>query len=317
MNDSQENKISMELGVERLLSENSSMTAGLPGYDPIYQAFKANVKEIQEIRELQEKSRKGIATRKADLRAVVEEMVLSLALKIDVYAKMNTDQVLTDEVNYSRSKLRKAADTIFKDMAEVVYNSAEANLANLADYGVTAGTLAELRNAIDAFNTAIPEPRLGTIAKKKATDRLRVLFKENDEYLKKLDLLLALLKDSKPEFYGEYRDARKVVETNRKINSLVGRVTNFTTGEGIKGVKIAFTAKKQNEIAGVAAECLSSDNGGFVVKSLPEGEYLAVIRKSGFMEKVVTVYIADGDTIKLNVAIETQEDYNKRLGIIV
>ena len=317
MTDRQENHLSMQQATSVVLKNNIALLTGVPNALATITEFNACKDEIQQIRELQEKSQKGRREIKDGLRKTVETETLSIALKTGVYAKMNDLPLLANEVNYTKSKLQKAADTILRDIAEVVYNSASEHVADMADYGVTPVMLTKLRDVIDAYNAAIPEPRVGTIETKKATDKLKELFAASDACLKKLDLLMILLKDTNPEFYGQYLDARKLIETNRKIYSLIGRITDFTTGLGIKGVKIAFTAKKQNEIAGVAAERISSDNGGFIVKSLPEGDYLAVIRKSGYMEKVVTVHIADGDTIKLNVAIETEEDYNKRLGIIV
>jgi hypothetical protein len=228
---------------------------------------------------------------------------------------MNDLPLLASAVNYTKSKMAKAQDTIMRDIAEVIYNHAQANLAAMADYGVTAAMLVDLRAAIDLYVEAIPDPRLATTEKKKATDRLKVLFRENDDYLKKLDLLMELLR-TEEMFYGQYKNVRKLIETNKKVYSVIGKITDFKTGLGVKGAKISFTPKKVNELAGVAAERVCGDQGGFIVKSLAEGEYLTLIRKSGYMEKVMTVYIADGDTYRLNVAIETEEDYRRRLEIV-
>ena len=66
-------------------------------------------------------------------------------------------------------------------------------------------------------------------------------------------------------------------------------------------------------LLGVVIEKVTTDKGLFNIKSLPDGEYYAVVRKTGFMEKVLTVNVAHGDTYRLNVELETETEYNRRM----
>ena len=313
MTDRQENHLSMQQATSIVLRDNNAILTGVPGAIAKITEFNAIKDEIQQIRELQEKSQKGRREIKDGLRKTTEELTLSIALKTGVYAKMNDLPMLANEVNYTKSKLQRAQDTILRDIAEVVYNSASEHVADMADYGVTPVMLTKLRDVIDAYNEAIPEPRIGTTETKKATDKLKELFAASDACLKKLDLLMILLKDTNPEFYGQYLDVRKVIETNPKILALVAKITHRSTGEGIGGVKVSFSLKKSVEQGGVVIEKVTTDKGLFNIKSLPDGEYYAVVWKTGFMEKVLTVNVAHGDTYRLNVELETETEYNRRM----
>ncbi len=47
----------------------------------------------------------------------------------------------------------------------------------------------------------------------------------------------------------------------------------------------------------------TADKGGFMVKSLAEGDYTVTISKSGYKEQTVTISITDGEMCELNIEL--------------
>jgi hypothetical protein len=80
----------------------------------------------------------------------------------------------------------------------LIHDKAEANLKDLAPYGVTPEALAALK--IELFNAFIPKPRLIITEKKQATEQLAQLFAANDQLLEKIDALVEIVRLSQPEF---------------------------------------------------------------------------------------------------------------------
>jgi hypothetical protein len=309
MTNKQESKYSMELVLRDFLNQNATITATIPNFGTLFPTFTANINQIQVIREQQEADKTGIADNKEMLRADLIAKTMDVIRKTEAYAKMTNNAVLAKEVHYSESDLKKVSDTILKDRALLIYDRANANLAALATYGITAATLTALKSAIDLFSASIPKPRLGITEKKQATDQLDKLFKANDAIIEKFDTLVEVIRLTQPVFYATYKSNRKVIDTSKGSLALTATITDAATGAGIRGVKVTFepqngsakasTAKAEKPLVKVTAE-----KGIFKVKRLPEGTYTATVNKPGFKELVVTVTISDGDMTDLNLGLE-------------
>lgn len=309
MTNKQESKYSMKLALRDFLNQNATITATIPNFGTLFPTFTGNINQIQIIREQQETDKTGIAVNKDLLRADLVAKALDVSRKTEAYAKMTNNAVLTKEVHYSETDLKKAADSILKDRALLIHDKANANLAALASYGVTAVVLTALKNAIDLFNASIPKPRLGITEKKQATDQLEKLFKANDVILEKFDTLVEVIRLSQPAFYAAYKDNRKVVETGNGSLALTATITDAVSGAGVKGVKVSF-AQQNGTLKAAAAKAekplvkTTAEKGIFKIKSLPAGTYTATIIKPGYKEQVVTVTVADGDMTELIVELE-------------
>jgi len=309
MTNKQESKYSMKLGLRDFLTQNATITAAIPNFTTLFTSFIGNINQIQVIREQQEVDKTGIAVNKVQLRADLIAKTMDVSRKTEAYAKMTNNAVLTKEVHYAESELKKTADTILKDVALLIHNKANANLAALATYGVTAAALTALKTAIDLFNASIPKPRLGITEKKQATGQLDKLFKANDEILGKFDTLVEIVRLSQPVFYTAYWDNRKVIETGTGSLKLNALISDAATGKGIKGAKVSFVPQNSmTKAASIKGEKplvkTTTEKGGFNIKSLAAGIYTATVSKPGYKDQVVTVTVDDGDLTELIVKLE-------------
>jgi hypothetical protein len=309
MTNKQESKYSMELALRDFLNQNATITATLPNFGTLFPTFTGNINQIQIIREQQETDKTGIAVNKDLLRADLVAKALDISRKTEAYAKMTNNAVLTREVHYSETDLKKAADTILKDRALLIYDKANANLAALATYGITAAILATLKSAIDLFNASIPKPRLGITEKKQATDQLDKLFKANDAILETFDTIVEVVRLTQPVFYAAYKNNRKVVETGTGSLSVKGLITDATTGAPLKGVSVSFSldgaAVKAKAATNAKPDLVkkTAEKGGFNIKTLTAGIYVVTIKKNGYADQVTTVAVSDGEMSELNVQL--------------
>jgi hypothetical protein len=107
--------------------------------------------------------------------------------------------------------LVEGRDVQSRDNCQNIYNTANTNIANLANYGVTAAKLTALNNAIAAFNLLISAPRDTRAKGKTVTTNLQAEFDAADEDLGVMDDLLGQMTDAK--FVSDYNNARIIVDT--------------------------------------------------------------------------------------------------------
>ena len=305
MNNLQESKYSMELCVEDFFLSNDSVTAILPGFGPLLTLFSNNVEQIQVIREQQETDKSGIKDNKDLLRDDLVAKAYNVGIKTSVFAKMNNLHILAKEVHFTKSALEGAADDKLKGFALIIHHKASSQINDLGDYGVTEAMLADLQTAIDLFGGAIHTPRIGVIETKKYTGRLALLLKDNDELLKKFDLLVKLTETSNPEFYTAYKDNRKVINTGKGSIALNALITNGTIGIGLKGVTATFVLQN-NTLKSDFKPIIktTAPKGRFIIKNLPDGIYNVTLSKTGYKEKVIQIVVAHGDRTILKAEME-------------
>lgn len=297
----------MYLVVRDYLVANAAITATLPNYAGFFSGVSSGIIQIQSIRAQQEADKTGIAGNKTQLKANLISLAMDVSRKVVAYATIVDNSLLLQEVNYAESELKKCADTILKDRCQVIYDRANANLAVLGSYGVTAAIVANLLTALTAYNVAIPKPRLGITEKKRATEQLVVLLKAVDDNLAKIDVLVEIVKVIQANFYNEYRNVRKIIETGGAL-SVKGKITDAASGAGLKGATVVFAADAGSTNAKTSGSSSkmkkSADKGGFNIKSLGEGSYTVTILKPGYKDAVVSVYVTAGVLSAVDVALE-------------
>jgi len=235
--------------------------------------------------------------------------IADYARKLGVYAKFTNNATLAQEVKFSESKLRQVADTAVKDYAQIVYDRAQANVAALTTYGITAATQTALLSLITNYNASIGKPSASRTESGKITKQLENLFKTADTALANMDAAVEIVRLTQVDFYNSYRNARKIVETGTGSLAVKGLVTDASTGAPLKGVSLSFSLDGNGTMAKTAKSATESivkktaEKGGFNIKTLPTGIYTVTIKKVGYADQVVTVAVADGKLTELNIQL--------------
>ena len=307
MNNSQESTLSMSVGVINFLDKNTAVTSILPGFEPLFTKFKVNKDLILVLREQQEVDKKGIRDNKDMLRADLAAKAYDVSRKTEVYASFANNLILAKEVHFPETSLIKATDSKLESRSLIIYDKANANIAELAPYGVTEDDLIYLKSSIELFRAAVPTTRTGTTEKKLVTSQLARLFTENEGILGKIDLLIEIVRLSNSDFYKGYKDNRMIIKTGSGSLALIATATDAVTGKGFKGVKFTFVHQDGNGEETRRAEPLvkiTSPNGKFQVKNMNEGPYLVIVEKPGLKSQELHINKAAGDRIKLDVKLD-------------
>lgn len=308
----QKNKLTMSMAVRDYLLPNSTITSPLPNFTANFTIVQSNIIQIQAFAELQDFEKTGIADSKEKLKDLLSGLSGDYSRKLVAYSKFNNNDLLLKEIKISESELKRIADVDLKTKAQELYDRAQANLAALTTYGITAATQTSFQNAITAFNASIPKPRLGIDEKKQATQQLAVLFKALDSALENIDLAIEIVRLTQVNFYNGYKTARKLILTGRTTLAVKGQIIDAKTGEPVQGAKIefctsdqlipgTFTLKSVKTVPILTKK--TAKKGGIMVKTLPSGSYQVRVKKVGYADVVTTLNINDNEMSLLNVEL--------------
>jgi len=308
MNNQQENRLSMYLTFRDFQVSYTAITDILPNYSTNSATFVDTILQIQNIAEQQKMSKKGVTENKKQLKETLIVMSGDYARKLTAFAKFTKNTLLEQEVKFSESKLRQVADTAVKDYAQIAYDCSQPILLELKPYGIDADSQTLLLSSINSYNDSIGKPGVSRTEGSQTTRQLESLFKTADTALDNMDVAVEIVRLSQPAFYNSYKDARKIIE--RGIGSLAvkGFVTEASTGEPIKGVNLYFVLDGNGDSKSAAKESnaimkKTATKGGYNIKSLPSGMYNVTVHKTGYVDQVVQIAVADGDLTELNISL--------------
>jgi hypothetical protein len=226
MTTTQENKLTMYQMVERYLLDRAAVVAALPNYAPSFAAYQACIRQISTHKQVQETNKVGVAEQKQQRKDHLVSVALDVASKLKAYATFTGQTVLLREIDYAPSDLKQIGAGVLIDRTRIIHQRAQEHLKPLAEYRVSKEQLNELRQAINSFEGYVNEPRLGTVARKEATDALQGCFREADLILReRLDLIAGMIRGSEPAFFTGYQNARVLVE-RKGSHAVAGKKEN-------------------------------------------------------------------------------------------
>jgi hypothetical protein len=226
MNTKQLNKLTMYLAVEGICDANPSVWQILQAFADAYADLKARVADIQTFAQSQTQNHTGIAADKQVARQAMCAVALPIASAIHAYAVKIKNHTLAATVDFSMSELMGGRDVQSRDHCQNISTTANTNLANLANYGVTAAKLAALNNAIANYNLLISKPRDPRPQGKTITGSIQTEFDAADEDLVQMDDLLGQISDAK--FTDDYNNARIILDSARDASPAPPATTRAT-----------------------------------------------------------------------------------------
>lgn len=311
MDSKQEAKLSMYIAVRDYLAKFLAILNVLPNFTAFYTALQNAITQIQSTGLTQGLDKSGNAAGKTLAKDTLVTLAADTARKVKAYAKFVKNQVLFKEMDITDNDLKRQADTKLKITAQGIYDRAQANLAALATYQVTAATQTALQTALANFEKSIGQPRLGTTDTSKATKQLVRLFKNGDTALDDIDTVVDIIRLTQVDFYNGYKTVRKLVSNGTSTLAIKGLVTDAATGSALKGATITFTlngeasfARALNGKNGFTKK--SAEKGGFLVKSAADGSYDVLIEMPGYKKTSAKVSVVSGKMSVLDIALEKE-----------
>lgn len=307
MTTNQKIRLRMYLGTRNFVSQNEAIANGIPKFAVSYANLLSTIDEIQLIGEMQGINKTGLAMDKNRLKKKLIALAVKYSNKVAILAKLTKNDTLLKEVRFNESDLVRLSEVTLKDRVKIIYDKAEANLGSLAEQGLTPDTQKQFLETITAFNNALETPRTGIAEKRKATQKLPVLFDKADSEIEIMDLAAASAKDEYPDFFNGYKTSRKLVDSNSGTLALKASARELTNGVPLSDVKFIFI-HEVSEAAGSKGNGQivkkTSKKGNFHVKSMEPGTYKVEVSKQGFKNKEISVSITDGERSELVVELE-------------
>jgi hypothetical protein len=300
-------KLRMYLAVRNFVSQNEAVAKAIPKFSESYATLQSATNDIQLIGEIQGADKSGVAIGKNKLKNNLIALAVKNSRKISAFAKFSNNDTLLNEVRFTDSDLTRIQEVALKNNCQTIYDRCEANIQSLAENGITPETQKIFLDAITAFNNALETPRTKIGEKKKATEKLAILFDTADKAIELMDYAVGIVEDEQLDFATAYWTNRKLVETNTGNVSLRAKAIDLMNGTPLKGVTFTFKAEsvKMNLPGGVVELVKkTAEKGSFHVKNMPSGTYKVVVNKPGYKEKEVSVSVADGERSELNVELE-------------
>jgi len=211
MNKKQSARLNAYLAVQTLLAANAETVATLPALDEAADALAEFITNINAFAQVQASSN-GAAEAKASALSALGDAVYELAGGVLSFAEVGGDFVLAGRVRFSRSGVVAGSGNAIVARCQDIIDAATANLASLADHGVTQAKLTAAKQKLKAYDTVRVLPRQAKAASAAATRQLEAAFPEVERLLsQRVDKLLWQFRASAPEFYERYQVARAVV----------------------------------------------------------------------------------------------------------
>jgi len=301
MTTNQENKYNMYLAIKEFFATWIAILETLPHFSEFRGVFLDEIAEIEKLSEQQmfNNRGKGLNAKRKVLKSALIKIASLNADKLFAYVLFLKDVVMQNELHYSLSVMKQSSDATVLKWAKGIYDRSDNLLDNIEDYGITADTQLEFKNAIDAFEASMPIQRISITDKNLITKQLVSHIDKADEALLQTDALVKILVSTQPDLCATYILRRKIINYGTRSMAVRGLIIDSITKIGLKGVIIYFLNADGTSLQ-TAIVKKSAAKGGFNIKTIPEGIYQIKLTKVGYHDLILTITIVNGELCKIN-----------------
>lgn len=208
-----ENKNKMFNAVNEVINRNKPIWQDIAAMVNITDEFSDKLSEIDNLRQQTEGDTTGGTREKEQLEGALVDKNYEISSALFAMSIRNNNAVLKEKVDYTESELQQARDGELVATGETISALARENLEPLGEYGVDEAAVTELEELTAQFKAAVPAPRATIAERKAANEKLKKLFTETQAVLEnQLDRLMVRFKNSNPDFYSAYMNARVIVD---------------------------------------------------------------------------------------------------------
>jgi hypothetical protein len=154
----------------------------------------------------------GPKAAKISSQADMVVLAQTIAAACHAYATDVADNDLAAVTDYSLTDLAKGSEATVVARCSKILELASGLVEELADYNITQARITALGKKIEAFGKVSPRPRQRVAKRAAANQAVPRLHSQARTLLTRcLDRLMVQFRATEPEFYIEYRTARKIV----------------------------------------------------------------------------------------------------------
>src|ERR1035437_2329970 len=239
MNTKQENEYVAGRKLFDYLEKHLEKVKVLPRYSELYSTWSLKMVQIAILNEKHYSDHSGLFSRKNNERNDIITMALQINAALISYGIISNDEQLTETIHFTKIDLERDSDANLISDCNILYISAQAHNKELEAFGIVSSTLSTFKSLIDAYIKII---KSSINEKKELTQfsgQMAGLFDDLLAIYSTVDILVALLKKSEPEFYCGYLNSRSF-DFHKGAIKVKGLVSDAETGDGLYGVNVIF-----------------------------------------------------------------------------
>lgn len=297
MTDQQRAVYNMFTVVDAVLDANATQVATIAALGTAQTTLKANIAAISNTSEQQKTVTSGVTPDKNATRETLRTTTVINAGILYAYAVSVNDLILQSIAKLTMSDLKELKDDELADRAQTIHDNANAVIASLPPFGITAAILTSYQTLIDAYSTKAPAPRVAISQQVALTKQIKTLIKETRALCTNtLDKLMLNFKLTDPEFYNTYKAARVIIDPGTIPTQAAGTITDSATTNPVGGVLI--TVDGQSFVA------TSQPDGTYSLKIPAPGTYTLIFTKTGYQTlQKINIEITLGQTTTVNAQL--------------
>lgn len=287
----------MYRATEKHCEDNADIIGKTPAFQTVFNTFKAKIADITHTTQQTDVALTGIAVDKSSSKQTLAQIATEIAGIVYAFASATANNTLKQEVNFSYTALLRTKDDQLAPRCQNIHDKASANLAALADYGITPALLTDLQTAISNYSAEAPKPRTAASQRKTMTANLSNLIKEADAVLRdQMDKLVVTFKAANPDFIKTYESTRIIIDPATTTTQLKGTVTDKADGSPIKGATIT--------VVELSKTAKTDSFGKYLIKPIPNGKHTIRVAKTGFTDfEIFDFNVKLGDITTLDVVL--------------
>jgi hypothetical protein len=290
MTDRQSNTLDMYVVVLEHYAANQTTIDAVVARATAYAALSTRVTGIRALIADQSGNISGVTQNKAALRASLDNLAIGILAPALVWARATDNLILAAEFNYPLSEIQKIKDDTIASFCNHRYALVNANIATMADYGITPAMLTAWNSAISNYEAVTGSPRSARVSRSVFTIALRTHFKEANALLKNtLDPLMNSFRTSDADLYNGYRRARIIIDRRgQNTGSISGKVSSAADSSPIIGAELSITPRPST--------VLSGSDATYRFSYLPAGIYTVKCTAPGFLPADKTIVLTSSQT---------------------
>jgi hypothetical protein len=269
------------------LKINEEKMKDFPRFKEYFEILQKKTDEIEAARKEQIEYTFKQSIEKKESRKKLEEKIVEISGKMTVYANYTNNFTLLYNCGFSPWGVTRLKQLDLTIAAGNLYKLTEERIEELSPYGIDKDNLNSLKAANDDYTERIADPRQYKVISSTATKRMAQLFKDADEALAMIDLVVGVTGKSELDFYSGYRNNRRQLKTGKVKMALKGQATDLDTGQPVPNALFTFVlteAVKRKPKKAFKIVKKTKKLGGFKIMHMPRGKYEVFVKKPGYKE---------------------------------
>jgi hypothetical protein len=303
--DSLNNKMRMINGVVVFVEADTAPYASMSQFPIIIGNVKTKMVVVNGLNMIAEGTSKGVRADVNTVRVAMETLAEKVAKGTFAYASVTNNNTLKAIVDWTAPKLHKLQKENVDDVCEAIHDAANAIIAALGGYNVTAADLTALAAAIALYRPLTGKTRESQVDINLAKEQMQTIVSGimSTELKEQADPLIATLKTTNRGYFDKYQKMRAVLDLANTHAKVRGNVHDEDTEAFINDVIVNLY--KVGEAA-VYKTTKTLGKGGFSINEVDTpADYDIEWKKTGYITKIEGgVHIGSGKEIKRSVTLK-------------